>query len=184
MYIEKIREYVNKLDLISPEYTYLSTTINSPNETRGGIVSVLKMELTKYISTENLLNMISTNEIDLTSNEKNAIFVIGNEDYNKLTNVVISEVINSNIKYTYIFDNFDSLDKIINLGDLLEDDNKVFILSRNMDSITDKYGKYFIDKFDNIETVEEEKELKVGSYSEYPLVEKKQIKYFDIKKIM
>ena len=96
--LKNIRDYINNLDLISPEYIYLSTTINAPNETRGGIVSVLKMELTKYISTENLLNLLCTNEIDLNKEEKNAIFVIGNEDYNKLTNVVISEVINNNIK--------------------------------------------------------------------------------------
>lgn len=181
--ITNIREYVNKLDIISPEYTYLSGTVNAPSETRGGIVSILKMELTKYISTENLLNMLSTNEIDLTNNEKTAIFVISNEDYNKLTNVVISEVINSNIKYNYILDNFDSLDKILGLGDLLEENNKVYVISRNIDNIVEKYGKYITDKFDNIETINEQKELSVGTYNEYPKLDKKDIKYFNINEI-
>ncbi|MBQ9024219.1 MAG: type IV secretory system conjugative DNA transfer family protein [Bacilli bacterium] len=182
--LTKVREYVNNLDLISPEYTYLSTTINAPNETRGGIVSVLKMELTKYISTENLLNLLCTNEIDLTKDEKNAIFVIGNEDYNKLTNVVISEVINSNIKYSYILDNFDSLDKILGLGDLLETNNKVYIVSRNKENITDKYGKYILDKFDNIENIEEENKLIVGNYNVYPTIDKQDKKYFNLNGIL
>lgn len=183
--IEKVRNYINKLDLVSPEYTYLSTTVNAPNETRGGIVSVLKMELTKYISTENLLNMLTTNDIDLTKEEKKAIFVIGNEDYNKLTNVVISEVINSNNKYSYIFDNFDSLDNILNFGDLLEENNKVYVISRNLDNIKEKYGNYITDKFDNIMTIEEGGNLEeVGDFDEYPTIEKHQNKYFDLNNVL
>lgn len=183
--IEKFREYINKLDLVSPEYIYLSTVVNAPNETRGGIVSVLKMELTKYISAENLLNMLSINDVDLTIDEKTAIFVIGNEDYNKLTNMVISEVINSNNKFTYILDNFDSLNKIIELGDLLEEDNKVFIISRNIDSIKEKYGKYIEDKFDEVKIIENEENLeKIGNYDKYPTLENHQNKYYNLDNIL
>ena len=184
--MDKFKEYVNKLDLVSPEYTYLSTTALAPNETRGGIVSVLKMELVKYISTENLLNMLSTNDIDLTDNkEKTAIFVIGNEDYKKLTNAVISEVINSDKKYSFVLDNFDSLDKILSLGDLLEEDNKVYILSRNKDNIIDKYGKYIIDKFDEVKEINEEiKSEKVGNYDKYPKLDINKNKYYNLENIL
>ena len=184
--IDKFKEYVNKLDLVSPEYTYLSTTALAPNETRGGIVSVLKMELVKYISLENLLNMLSTNDIDLTDNkEKTAIFIIGNEDYNKLTNVVISEVINSGVKYSFILDNFDSLDKILSLGDLLEEDTKVYVISRNIDNITNKYGKYIIDKFDEVKEVNEEISVeKVGNYDKYPKLDTKENKYYNLENIL
>ena len=181
-----MKSYIENLSVISPEYTYLSGTAFAPNDTRGGIISVLVSELTKYTSTDNLLKVLSTNEIDLTSNEKTAIFVIGNEDYNKLTNVVISEAISSNVKYNYIFDNFDSLDKILQLNDLLENANeyKVYILSRNIDYITEIYNKYIVDKFDNIQNIESEVgTLIVGDYNEYPTMKINDIKYLTPAKI-
>ena len=188
--VDKFREYVSNLDLISPEYTYLSGTLFSPNETRGGIISVLKMELTKYISTDNLLNMLCTNEIDLSNkDEKTAIFIIGNNDYKKLTSVVISEAINSDICYNYILDNFDSLDKMTLFDDLLDnavvDNNKVYVVSRNIENITSIYGKLITDKFEVIENVNEGGILeKVGNFDNYPKVNKNQIKYFDLNNIL
>ena len=143
------------------------------------------MELTKYISAENLLNMLSINDVDLTSDEKMAIFVIGNEDYNKLINVVISEVINSNNKFTYILDNFDSLNKIMELGDLLEEDNKIFIISRNIDSIKEKYGKYIEDKFDEVKIIENEENLEeLGNYDKYPTIQISKNSYFNLDNIL
>ena len=188
--LEKFREYVSKLDLVSPEYIYLSGTVFSPNETRGGIISVLKMELTKYISAENLLNMLSVNDIDLLDNsEKTAIFVIGNNDYKKITSVVISEVINSNNSYNYILDNFDSLDKIIGFEDLLEEattnKNNIYVVSRNIENLTMVYGNLITDKFEVIENINEGGNLgKVGNFDIYPKLDKKEIKYFDLNNIL
>lgn len=188
--IDKFRTYVNNLDLVSPEYTFLSSTVNSPIDTRGGIISVLKMELTKYLSTDNLLNLLCTNDIDLSNiNGKTAIFVIGNNDYKKLTSVVISEVINSNNTFNYILDNFDSLEKIIEFDDLLDsalvDNNKVYVISRNIENLNQKYGNLIVDKFEVIENIEMGENLEeVGKYNVYPTIDKQVKKYFDLSSIL
>ena len=187
---DKFKEYVNRLDVISPEYTFVSPTALAPMETRGGIVSVLKMELTKYTSTENLLNMLCINEIDLDSiNNKTAIFVIGSNEYAKLTSVVISEVINSNAKYTYILDNSDSFGKIVNLEDLLETaatkNEKIYIVSRNIENINKKYGKTIEDRFENIMNVEGGISLEeVGDYNNYPQIKENNNSYFNLMNIL
>ncbi|MBO6145788.1 MAG: type IV secretory system conjugative DNA transfer family protein [Bacilli bacterium] len=187
---DKFKEYVNKLDVISPEYTFVSPTALAPLETKGGIVSVLKMELTKYTSTENLLNLLCTNEIDLTNiNNKTAIFIISNNEYSKLTSVVISEVINSNNKYTYILDNSDSFGKIIELDDLLEnatvDNQKIYMVSRNIENITIKYGKNILDRFENVMNVEVGTSLEtVGEFNEHPSLNKNNNSYFNLMNIL
>ena len=187
---DKFKEYVNKLDVISPEYTFVSPTALAPLETKGGIVSVLKMELTKYTSTENLLNLLCMNEIDLDNiNDKTAIFIISNNEYSKLTSVVISEVINSKNKYAYILDNSDSFGKIIELEDLLEnatiDNQKIYMISRNVDNINTKYGKNILDRFENIMNVEGGTSLEeIGEFNEYPSLKENNKSYFNLMNIL
>ena len=88
-------------------------------------------------------------------------------------------------QYNFILDNFDSLDKILSLGDLLEEDNKVYVISRNIDNITNKYGKYIIDKFGDVKEVNEEISVeKVGNYDKYPKLDTKENKYYNLENIL
>lgn len=188
--VEKFKNYVSLLDILSPEYTCLSSTIFSPNETRAGIVSVLKTGLTKYLSYENLFNLLCCNEIDFTNIKgKIAIFIIGNNDYNKLTNLVISNIINSNEKFNYVLDNFDSLSRIEEFDDLLDDakikGNNVYVVSRNIENLYQNYNKLISDKFELIENITDNISLeKIGNYEDYPELNNQKNIYFDINKIL
>ena len=66
----------------SPIYLSLSTTIQSPTETRGGIIAVFKQALNLFISRNNLANMLSSSDFDVESilSEKVAVFLIGRTD--------------------------------------------------------------------------------------------------------
>lgn len=186
----KFLEYVNSLSVISSEYIYLSGTILSPIETRGGIVSVLRSELNKIVGSESLLNLLSTSEINLLEiPEKTAIFVISNEMHSKLSDIVINEINNLEDKrFTYILDNADNLEKVSCLSDLLETsktkENTIYYISRNEEILKDKYGKFIIDKFENIITDTSNYQLKsMGNYNMFPKLSLKENNYFDIKDI-
>ena len=117
---ETFKEYIKSLEFTNPIYILLSGTIFAPMETRSGIVSVLKAELNKYISKENLLNLLCQNELDLNNiKEKTAIFIISNENTKRFTNILLDQLYNSNNNFNYIIDNIDSLIKINSLNNLI-----------------------------------------------------------------
>ena len=187
---KKFKEYLNNLDLLSPEYTFLSGTALAPSDTRAGIISVLKAGLTKYVGTDNLLNLLCTNELKLDElNNKIAIFIIGNIEYNRLTNAILNEIIKlsqiKNISFNYIIDNFDTLPNIMNLDDLIEnaisDNQKIYIISRNIENINKKYGNFFIDKIENVLDIKEGEYplIEVGNYSDYPGLNNEKHNYFN-----
>lgn len=187
---ERFKNYINTLDIVSLEYILLAGTAFAPAETRGGIISVLKQELNKYIAKENLLNLLCTNELDLSNiNEKTAIFVITNNDYTRLVNVLLDQVmLIDNTNFNYILDNFDSLTKVLELENLLDlsNDNKIYVVSRNIEALKDKHGKFISDKFENIvEAKEGEYSLnKIGNYNEYPKIDKIKHNYFNFIEFM
>ena len=186
--IDKMQKYVSSFDLVSPEYMNLSTTLYAPSDTRLSIVSTIKAELAKYLNDEGLIKLLCSNEIDLTNlKEKTAIFVVGNNDYKKLTNLVINEVMNSNIKFNYILDNFDSLSRFEMFDDLLDraviDRYKVYVISRNIENLLSRYGKLITDKFEVNETIENKSKIKdIPSTVEYPDIKVDKVKYYDITK--
>ncbi len=192
---DKLKQYINNLDLTSPEYTFLSPTALSPLETRSGIISVLKTELNKYVTSQNLLNLLCNNEININNlNNKSAIFVIGNSEYNRLTNIILNQIVKistiNNIAFNYIIDNFDTLTKIQCLDDLLENaisnNQKVYVISRNIESINKIYGEFFVDKFEyKIEVKQGDYPLmNVGDYNDYPILENEKNHYFNFMDIL
>ena len=56
----------------------LAGTLQAPPETRGSIISVFNQKIERYLSKENLANMLSTSDFDFStvSNEKTAIFIV------------------------------------------------------------------------------------------------------------
>lgn len=187
---DKFKEYIKSLEFTNPIYIFLSGTVFAPVETRGGIVSVLKIELNKYISKENLLNLLCQNELDLNNlKEKTAIFVIGNENTNRLTNILIDQLYNSNNNFNYIIDNIDSLISINSLNGLLEtskiNNNRIIIGTRNIKELSNKNKFNIEEKVENIiNTKEYLSKLTIGSYNEYPILNKAKSSYFNITKFL
>ena len=183
---DKFKEYIKSLEFTNPIYIFLSGTVFAPVETRGGIVSVLKIELNKYISKENLLNLLCQNELDLNNlKEKTAIFIIGNENTNRLTNILIDQLYNSNNNFNYIIDNIDSLISINSLNGLLEtskiNNNRIIIGTRNIKELSNKNKFNIEEKIENIiNTKEYLSKLTIGSYNEYPILNKAKSSYFNI----
>lgn len=181
-------DYVKSLSVISSEYIYLSATSLAPIDTKGGIISVLKTELNKYIGSEGLLNLLSNNDLDLITSNKKAIFIIGNERYSKLVNIMIDELNTTNHKYTYIIDNADSLTKIQCLSEMLEEasikENKIYFVSRNIDLVKERYGKYITDLFAEITDTLPKNINTLGNYKEYPVISINNSKYFSLKSII
>lgn len=180
---ERFKNYINTLDIVSPEYILLAGTALAPAETRGGIISVLKSELNKYIAKENLLNLLCTNELDLSNiNDKTAIFVISNNDYTRLINVLLDQAMLID-NFNYILDNFDSLTKVLELENILDlsNNNKIYVVSRNIESVNEKYGKFISDKFENILEANEKENFvnKIGNYNEYPILPFTKHNYFN-----
>ena len=187
---DKFKEYIKSLEFTNPIYIFLSGTVFAPVETRGGIVSVLRIELNKYISKENLLNLLCQNELDLNDlKEKKAIFVIGNENTNRLTNILIDQLYNSNNNFNYIMDNIDSLISINSLNGLLEtskiNNNRIIIGTRNIKELSNKNKFNIEEKVENIiNTKEYLSKLTIGSYNEYPILNKVKSYYFNITKFL
>ena len=70
--------FINKLDKKSKTYINLAGTLNAPADTKGSIIAVFNQKMKKYISRENLSNMLSYTDFDITeiSNKPTALFII------------------------------------------------------------------------------------------------------------
>lgn len=75
---EASKNFLNKLEKNSVIFMKLAGTLQAPPETRGSIISVFNQKIEKYISKENLANMLSSSDFDITtiSNEKTALFIV------------------------------------------------------------------------------------------------------------
>jgi len=187
-----IKGYLDNLDVVDPIYTLLSSIVFSPNDTKGSILSVLKQKLNVYVCREQLLNLLSINEIELDNLEdKSAIFVIG-DGKSAISNIFIGEFIQSieNKKFNIIIDNLDSLPILMNFKEIIMNtsylNNKLFVSIHNFDEMKDKYGKYIFDSFQNvIETKEDSNyinNIEVNYNVVYPELEMKNLNYFVFKK--
>lgn len=187
-----MKSYLETLDITNPIYILLSSVVFAPNDTRGSILAVVKQKLNLYVAREQLLNLLNTNEINLTKiNEKTAIFIIGKEDINDIANIFIDQTVNSvNTSFTYIFDNLDSLKEVLSLKELLKDasynKNKVFVSVHSEEVITEKYGNLITDNFQNVLLLsdDEKKLYDLGSDDEYPILNMKKHEYFNFRNFM
>lgn len=111
---------INNLDKNSSTYQYLSNTLTAPSETRPGIVLTFSQRIKRFITKENLSNMMSKSDFDITNigKEKTAIFVIsGISNYaNTLISILLEQIFysiqmygNKDYRFNLIIDEFDSL---------------------------------------------------------------------------
>lgn len=73
-----IKEYFSTKDPSKPAHINASTTINSPADTKGGILSVFRQKIKLFSSRENLSEMLSHSDFELKSigAKKTAVFII------------------------------------------------------------------------------------------------------------
>lgn len=185
-----LQAYLEKLDVNDSIYTMLSGTVFAPYETRGSIISVTKQKLNSYMLREQLLNLLCTNDIDLSNvNDKCAFLIMADKTYD-IVNIFIDQLISINKSFTYILDNIDSLNVILNFTDLLDNasynNNKVYASVHSKDILLDKYGKYILDKFDNIIDLNSDKsvidnysKVELGNDNNYPLLDMKKHEYLN-----
>lgn len=90
-------EFLETLDKNSNIYLNLVGTLAAPTETRGSILSVFNQKMKKYISRENLSNMLSASDFNICeiSNNKTALFIInGHTNYcDNLIPLLVSQIV-------------------------------------------------------------------------------------------
>lgn len=153
---KKLIEEINSLDKLNSIYIYLTNIISAPKETKGGIVATFTQNLTQYIAKENLSNMLSSNDIDLTSITKNktAIYIINKTEQlaNNLASLLINQLIEATIIYgkkerrlNILLDEFNNLAPICNLSNLINYTRSLnmrfTILLNSYIELKNKYGK-------------------------------------------
>ena len=153
---KNIDVFLKKIDKNSNIYYNLSGTLTSPPETRGGIISTFNEKIKKYISSEEISNILAHNDIDITKiqDEKTAIFIITGIDElaNSLVPLIIDETIcaidnysTHNKRLNIIIDEFESLTSINNYPKLLNYARSLNIrftnLINNYKGISNNYGK-------------------------------------------
>ena len=163
-----LTKYFDSLNIMDNIYITGSAIIYAPPETKGSIISVLKQKLNAYCMRNILLNNLCNNEIDLANiNDKTAIFIIGEERLNSISNILIDQIFNQTAKFTYYLDSINNNKAIIELKKMMEENEKIYIIADNIKELENKYGKYTIEKITNVLNIEstnselilEEKEL-------------------------
>ena len=91
-----IKEYFTMKGEQSSAYTSASNTINSPTETKGGILSTFRQKIRIFSSRENLSEMLSYSDFNISDigREKTAVFMIIHDEkttYHALATIFIKQ---------------------------------------------------------------------------------------------
>ena len=116
----KSEEFLNSIDKTSVVFMKLAGTLKAPPETRGSIIAVFNQQIEKYLSKENLKDMLCHNDFDFSTmfNKKIAVFIISgiNHHSKSLIPLFINQIINIEAIYgthekriNVLLDEFDSL---------------------------------------------------------------------------
>ena len=187
-----LKTYLSNIDLLDSSYIALSGVAFAPNETRGSILSVVKQKLNEIVMKENLLNLLSTSEIDLEKiTNKTVIFVIGKTKIaNILLNQLFSQIKVNKIPFNFILEDINNYERIESLEDMIKDATynniKVYVTARTTSELSKNYSEDLINYFENkIETNEENQELiETGNFSKYPKLNQEKHEYFNFKEFV
>lgn len=113
-------KFMEKIPHEGTIFMKLSGILQAPPETRGSILSVFNQKIERFLSKENLKNMLTTSDFDITkvSNEKTVIFVISglNEHSRNLIPLFVDQTIdvvsiygNQIKRFNMLLDEFDCL---------------------------------------------------------------------------
>ena len=92
-----IKEYFNMKDPTKPAYINASSTINSPTETKGGILAVFRQKIKLFSSKENLSEMLSHSDFDMQDigKQKTAVFIVIQDEkktYHPLATIFLKQI--------------------------------------------------------------------------------------------
>ena len=92
-----IKEYFNMMDHTDPAYVDASGTVNAPAETKGSILAVFKDKIKTFASRENLSEMLSHSDVDLSSIGKKptAVFIVIQDEkktYHALATILLKQI--------------------------------------------------------------------------------------------
>lgn len=168
---EKLKEYfINKRSQIA--YRYLEPTLSRDKDTKDSIIHSLQNALLPYITRENLSLIISESSFNTSAilKEPTAIFInykVGNSIHSSFVSLFIEQLYNyisdnkSFSKTYFILDNFDTLNELYNLKNMLSMTNTyniaLIVATRSLDNIITKYTPY-INSLCNIISSHEETE--------------------------
>lgn len=185
-------EYLNSLNIMDNIYVSASATSFAPPETKGSIISVIKQKLNMIFMKENLMNMLSINELDLEKiDNKTAIFIIGNTE---IANILINQlnyiIKSKKIEFNIIIDNIDLYTPILSLNNIVDNaaynNIKLYMATHSEESFNNIYSKNLISKIENVINIDE-CELKYiddDINKEYPIINKIEKNYFNFEKFM
>ncbi len=91
-----IKEYFTLKGEDSNAYVFASNTINSPNETKGGILSVFRQKIRLFASRDNLSEMLAYSDFDMRDigKQKTAVFIVIQDEkttYHGLATIFIKQ---------------------------------------------------------------------------------------------
>jgi len=91
-----MKEYFNMMDPAGAAYTNASGTIMAPNETKGSIISVFKQKIKLFATRENLSEMLSHSDFELSSigEQPTALFIVIQDEkktYHSLVTILLKQ---------------------------------------------------------------------------------------------
>lgn len=147
-----IKEYFDNIKDDSLAYRVGQYVIHAPIETRGGIISVCSLGLCRFTAREKLLNIISTNDIDVESfkDKKTAIFIVVDDIIKNnriITNIFLYELFYSlyhkeHIPFNIIIDDINLVIPLENF-DIMVKNSRNYNIFFNMSALD-------LDEFNNI----------------------------------
>ncbi|MBR2840784.1 MAG: type IV secretory system conjugative DNA transfer family protein [Bacilli bacterium] len=99
-----VNEYFKSKDPNSPAYISASSTIVSPKDTRGSILSVFKQKIRLFAARENLSEMLSHSDFDFEDigSKKTAVFIIVQDEkktYHSLVTIFLKQCYEALVDY-------------------------------------------------------------------------------------
>ena len=153
--VEDNEKFINSLDKKNPSYINLVGILSAPNETRGSIISVFNQKIKSFFSKTDLKNMLSDTNFDYDSlfNSKTIIYLVPGMTTvsERLISLIISQftfakrVFNDSCKYNIILDNFNNMNYIKNIVNIVNNSKhfgmKFTIVVSGFNEIENIYGK-------------------------------------------
>lgn len=150
------KENLKELDQVGLTYCFLSGTILAPEETKNSILATFNQKIIKYITKDDINNIISTTNFDITKikTEKTALFI--NNSTSEISNILIPILITQIVKTIEIYNqkenklniiltNFDELAAMKNYSKILMNSKNYninnLITIQGLITIENKYNK-------------------------------------------
>ena len=158
-----LKEYFNAKDPASPACVNALGTVNAPNETKGGIVSVLKQKVKTLAVTKNLSEMLARNDFEMDSigEKPTAVFMIIQDEkttYHALSTIFVKQCYESLIsvahkhggslpvRVNFLLDEFANMPKFKDITTMVTAARsrriRFLFIIQNFAQIKEKYGDH------------------------------------------